>query len=137
MAKPKAERWLTQSFADGVAERDWHSCWLAQHDPEQRPCEGSAEIFHFVNRQRVENALYPILPDHWSSERWWEVIHLACWDPRLGGIACEAHHRRLDSQAMPPLKVPLDALPAHVTDWAQDYGMEAELERRFTASERP
>jgi len=71
MAKPKAPRWLTQAFADGVdelerAERrprpayrgacDW--CWLAEFDPRHRPCDGPLERFHFVNRQRVEAIMW-------------------------------------------------------------------------------
>lgn len=154
MAKPKAERWLTEAFRDGVDERDapttiWResgwgkrvnpACWLAQHDPARRPCAGRLERFHFIPRQRVENALGALLPSagpiidipfgtwDWDPT---DVILLAAWDPRNGGIACEQHHRRYDSHLTPALVVPHDALPDHVHEFAEDWGLEDELARK-------
>jgi hypothetical protein len=158
--KPKAPRWLTEAFRDGVDERDasawrkvtndrayWSAhplCFLAQHDPLQRPCSGRLERMHFVNRQRVENALAMVLPitsyrtvstqGLFADEIARDLILLAAWDSRNGGIACESHHRRLDSHATPELIVPHDALPDHVIEFGRDYGLESELERRYPVS---
>lgn len=136
MPKPKAEAWLRESFATGVYERvaaenrrSALPCWLAQHDPRRRPCSGRGEIFHFIPRQRVENALgalLPTFPPAWEGPSFTledarELILLAAWDPRNGGIGCEHHHRRFDSHATPELSVPLAALPAHVIEFAHDY----------------
>jgi DnaJ-class molecular chaperone len=122
------------------------------------------ERFHFVGRQRVENALGALLPaptpcdECKGTGRAFDnidgmsailaatpcpacfgtgtydlaaVILLAAWCPRNGGIACVGHHRRLDSAATPSLTVPRAALPAHVEEFAADYGLELELERKF------
>jgi hypothetical protein len=109
---------------------------LARHDPEGRPCKGRAEIFHFIGRQRVRDALYYQHPegDHLRPLlRPSEWLELAEWDPRNGGIACEGHHRRFDNHLTPSLVVPADALPVHVIEFAEDWGLEAELERKFPA----
>lgn len=164
--KPKAPRWLTESFRDGVDERyavevaDIHDeqplpcwCWLAQFDPAGKPCEGKLERFHFVRRQTVESALGALLPEAYElvldalylarpdelvPQRridWTDTIHAAAWDPRNGGIACEAHHRRLDSALVPlpseQLIVPYEALPEHVLEFADDYGFEELLEAKY------
>lgn len=155
MAKPKAPEWLRLAFKDGVDERegDWAlmsdrayplarpRCQLAQHDPLELPCSGRLERFHFVNRQRIENAMGALLPPRcelsrggiypYSRDEVAELILLAAWDPRVGGISCEAHHRRLDGALTPPLIVPYGALPSHVTDWAADFGLESQLEARY------
>lgn len=164
MAKPKAPRWLTESFKDGVDERyaaeaefmgdEGVECWPAQFDPQRRQCEGRFERFHFLGRQRVEHTLGGLLPteiiiDPKPGEEvygsglelldWTDFILLAGWDPRNGGIACEAHHRRLDSHLVPlpseQLVVPFEALPEHVLDFASDYGFEEQLEAKYESIE--
>lgn len=153
MAKPKAPVWLRQAFRDGVIELmpdrpaaaykgALGRCWLAQFDGYRRPCEGPFERFHFVNRQRVENSLWALMPynpvdigdpasifDPRLDKA--DLILLAAWDPRNGGVACEAHHRRLDSHAMPALILPQECLPGHVIEFAEDWGIESQLEARF------
>lgn len=166
MAKPKAEAWLTEAFRDGVIELmperpipaykgALGRCWLAQHDPLQRPCSGPFERFHFIPRQRVENSLWALLPpdgcrfaldplrEAWEvphSETWEfggrdDLILLAAWDPRNGGIGCEHHHRRYDGHACSPqapkIVVPLSRIPGHLTRFALDWGLEHEIDRRF------
>lgn len=189
--KPKAPRWLTEAFRDGVDEfvynrqvstgpherliraRGQHpSCWLAPHDPKQRPCSGPMERFHFISRQRVENVLWDLL---WDSQivvvcskckgagllgggivsgdlcprcagrgRWeaavttklmWELILLAAWDPRNGGLGCEHHHRRFDGHACSPrapkIVVPWDLLPDQVDEFVVDYGLDGPAAERF------
>lgn len=151
--------WLREGFAAGVDEREtrgvagmsvrfyprfapypgaYPACFLAQHDPRRRPCEGRIERFHFVGRQRARHALALLLPNRQELfaqigelvALGLDVIPLAEWDPRAGGLGCEGHHRRFDSHATPALIVPHHALPDHVIEWSIDYGLEAELERK-------
>jgi hypothetical protein len=150
MAKPKPPPWLTQAFAEGVVELAparpapaykgaLGRCWLAQCDERQRPCSGRLERFHFIGRQRVENALRALLPPRrelpeggiypYSKAEVWDLILLAAWDPRNGGIGCEAHHRRFDGHLTPSLQIPYLALPSHVVEFAFNWGIEAQLER--------
>lgn len=148
--KPKAPAWLRESFRDGVDERlprdpdggyllistrsRRRLCWLAEHDPLCRPCEGKFERFHFIPRQRVEHALYALFP--WPTvPEVRELILLAAWDPRNGGLACKAHHRRFDGHMTPTLTIPRSALPAHVIEFAEDWGLESQLEQRFPERE--
>jgi len=72
VAKPKAESWLTTAFAEGVPELSaidrprpappykgaLGRCFLAQHDPNRKPCKGPLERFHFLRRATVEDALW-------------------------------------------------------------------------------
>lgn len=145
MARPKAPRWLTGAFRDGIDERDtvvvssgerkYYGCQLAQHDPLERPCSGGLERFHWIGRQRVENAMGALLPYLMPFDWRWdrdEIILLAAWDPRNGGIACaDEHHARLDSHREPTLIIPASALPSHVHDFAADWGLESQLEARY------
>lgn len=158
MAKPKAPTWLREAFRDGVDERvgqgpvDFGAarivppappypaanpyCWLAQHDPARRPCSGPIERFHFIPRQRVENALaalLPTFPPAWEGPSFTldearEIVLLAAWDPRNGGLGCEHHHRRFDGHACSPraprIVVPQHHLPYHVLAFAVAYGFE-------------
>ena len=148
MAKIKAPRWLTASFAEGVHELApmrpapaykgaLGRCWLAQFDDRMRACSGRFELAHLIPRQRVENALGALMvEDHaYLSERGFtdemirDLILLAAWDPRNGIIACEGHHRRFDSHLTPALTVPRKALPGHAISFALDWGIEAQLDR--------
>lgn len=156
--KPKAPKWLTESFRDGVDERElvvWEMdepprCWLAAFDPAGKPCEGKLERFHFVRRQTVEGVLGNLLPTlrpinfeeaeivfapQLEPAVGMDIVHVAAWDPRNGGIACEAHHRRADSHLVPlpseQLVVPYEALPEHVLEFASDYGLEEQLEAKY------
>jgi hypothetical protein len=156
MAKPKAPEWLREAFRDGVDERGAIAfrppppaypgadplCFLADHDPRRRPCSGRLERFHFISRQRVEHALAALLHETVDSTTgWWilpldtrDLILLAAWDARNGGIACEGHHRRFDAHATPTLKVPRVALPSHVLDFVGNWGLDEQVERRFPFS---
>lgn len=151
----KAPRELTEAFRDGVDERESAAyfddgitpvCWLAQFDKAQRPCEGRFERFHFIGRQRVEHALGSWLLGavryEWKSfgefltpGEQQAICHLAAWDCRNGGIACELHHRKFDSHlvSLPSeeIVVPRSALPEHVEEFAADWGLEDELEAKF------
>lgn len=166
MAKPKAPAWLCESFRDGVDEAftaehglglprpaypgasPW--CWLAQFDPARRPCTEHLERFHFIPRQRVEHALWALLPAEgawfaledadagedcatWQFLGRWDVILLAAWDSRNGGFGCEGHHRRLDKHqvSLPreQILIPYSALPGRVSQFALTFGLEHEMDR--------
>lgn len=186
--KPKAPRWLTEAFRDGIDERGGafrigihvppayvgaHPyCWLADHDPARRPCSLPLERFHFIPRQRVENAMWEALREAVIEEpcprcggrgllgggiiagdlcpachgaahfrapfltgEAWDLILLAAWDPRNGGVACEGHHRRYDGHAVSlprdRIIVPAAALPAHVNEFVDDYGLLADYFGKF------
>lgn len=160
MAKPKAPRWLTEAFRDGVDEflnledPTWHHrpsqypCWLAPHDPAGHECTGPLERFHFIPRQRVENALGALLPQNaagWSAEARErgglgfpeprDLILVAAWDPRNGAHGCEHHHRRFDGHALSPeapkIIVAAAALPERVNNFVDDYGLLSDYFGRF------
>lgn len=153
MARPKAPRWLTEAFRDGIDERDtvvvssgerkYYGCQLAQHDPLERPCLGRLERIHWIGRQRVENAMWDAFfgalyldeadcPVPVPFDSVWELTLLAGWDPRNGGIACaDEHHARLDSHREPRLIIPASVLPNCVHDFAADWGLESQLEARY------
>jgi hypothetical protein len=148
MPKPKAPRWLTESFRDGVDEAYGEICILDVLDPLQRPCTGKLERFHWIGRQRVENALGALMPSEpyfedtiatmtgtlpWSTAV--DLILLAAWDPRNGCVACEGHHRRFDGHLTSELKVPWGCLPGRFLDFVYDWGLESELERKFPLGE--
>jgi hypothetical protein len=144
---------LTEAFRDGVDEREdarlfvprpppcarytapmpW--CFLGQHDPRQRPCVGQIERFHFIPRQRVELAIWQALRTVVLPGEGIEIMDVAAWDPRNGGIACEGHHRRYDSHLTPELRINADVVPLHVVEFTTDYGLELEFERRFVGAE--
>lgn len=159
MAKPKAPEWLREAFRDGVDEytRAEHTgigkpyplanpwCWLARFDPARRPCAGVLERFHYVRRQDVENAMWSqlanaiyedaegLIQNAWD----WDLILVAAWDARNGGMGCEEHHRRYDGHqvSLPRERVivPFSALPARVIHFGFDYS-EGRLLDRFPAS---
>jgi hypothetical protein len=136
------------------------ACWLARHAPEQRICSGRLERFHFIPRQRVEAGMWEQLrgamiccPICGGSGDWRDsgscegcfgagrtrlpfsenLILLAAWDPRNGGISCVGHHRRFDNHATPSLSIPYAVLPRHVVEFVKDWGLEIEAERRFAS----
>jgi hypothetical protein len=164
MAKPKPPAWLTTAFAEGVVELApprpapaypgaLGRCWLAQFDERRRPCEGRFERAHLISRQRVENALWALLPedgadfsiygasfgmrsagipavlDRFIFEGRADLILLAAWDPRNGVVACEHHHRRFDLHLTPPLTLRYEHLPTHAIHFAFDWGIESQLDR--------
>lgn len=160
MPKPKAPRWLTEAFRDGVDERELnytprglsYDCWLAQFDPLQRPCSGPIERAHLIKRERVENALRALLPDALEAVMQigvqtigrqfleddpalysqTDLVLLAAWDPRNARLGCaHEHHPRFDSKQMPTLIVPYAALPDHALEFAEERGLEHLLDDRF------
>lgn len=64
-----------------------------------------------------------------------DLVLLAAWDPRNGGLGCEHHHRRFDHQAgsptAPSIIVPAFALPEHVDLYIAGYGLDQLAEETF------
>lgn len=146
--KRKAPEWLRLSFRDGVDERDTAqalqeiaytgtACWLAQFDPLERPCAGPLERAHLISRQRVEEKVWALLYDGPIQEDFWDYILNAAWDPRNAKFGCgHEHHPRFDSKQTPTLIVPYAALPDHVHEFAEDYGLVAQLKEKFPQLDR-
>lgn len=144
-----APAWLREAFRDGVDETIPDPlpppayvgadplCWLAQFDPNRLPCTGQPgkvfERFHFIPRQRVEEAVFALLPYGLDPADRAAIIRVAAWDSRNAELGCEHHHRRLDSHACssraPQIVVPYSALPTRVVHFAFDYGIDAQLDR--------
>lgn len=147
---PAVPRWLTEGFALGVDQREAaeavrsaepYGCWLAQFDTEERPCTDKLERCHIINRQRVEKAVGALLFGAWVEDPNGYPVELprcdrhlfvqfAAWDPRNARLGCTGHHPPFDSNATPRLYVPYSALPTHVLEFAEDWGLEVELERK-------
>lgn len=129
---PKASRSLTHAFHQAgmriprspyfIDEKP--CCWLAPHDPHERPCDGKWEAIHFIGRQQIRHC--PTL--HGIGD---ELLVLAEWDPRNAGLGCVAHHRPFDSHSTPTFEVPAEALPGHVIEFIHAWGLESEAERKF------
>lgn len=149
-------RELQAAFHDGAG--DWYrnprgriACWLWQFDDRHYDCAGRLEGIHLLKRQRVEERLayqldvpIPLLRgankgaslrrvDPSVVERI-HLIWLAAWDPRNAAVGCTRHHRRFDSQATPPLRVPAHALRREALDFVLERGLEVEAERKFTGN---
>lgn len=111
-----------------VAQR--RVCWLARFDPLKRPCEERFEAFHFIGRQQIRNCptLRGLDP---------ELIELAEWDDRNAGPGCIGHHRRYDNHADAgpgsALVVPFEALDDELKEFIEDWGLQSEAERLFSA----
>ena len=105
--------------------RGKRACWLWQFDDRHHPCSGRLEAIHLLGRQRVRNRLYGLEP---------ELVAQAEWDSRNAALGCTHHHRRFDSHATPPLRVPVYALRREALDFVTDWGLESDAEAKFTGS---
>jgi hypothetical protein len=146
MAKPAVDRDLAEAWLEAAvrSRRDrrrgepW--CWLAQFDKTGTPCSEKIEGIHLIGRQRIRNVLTPLVV---PAEKGIaasptmliafieDVVRLAEWDPRNASLGCEVHHRRFDSHATPELLVPRSALTPPFFEFAEERGLESEVERKF------
>lgn len=150
----KLPDWLPGGFK--VAAHRWYvdddrPCWLAQFDPDEKPCERNyrgepVEAFHFFGRGEIRDHLKlellgaklgapeddDLLISAFTSRGALDLVALAEWDPRNGGPGCKHHHERFDAKLTPTLKVPALALPLHVLRFASDWDLRAAGERKFT-----
>ena len=97
-------------------------CWYGLHLESPLKCSGRIIASHVIKRRRVEAALEGSLPDDP------DLVALAAWDPRNAVPGCRAHDDRLDGHMMPPLVIPRAKLPPAVIEFAEDWGLEFELE---------
>jgi hypothetical protein len=120
---------LQLAFHDHAAwyrnPRGKRACWLWQFDDRHHACAGRLEAIHLIGRQRVRNRLFGVDP---------EIVEQAEWDPRNAALGCTLHHRRFDSHATPPLRVPIYALRRQALDFIADYGLESDAEAKFTGN---
>ncbi len=113
------------------------ACWLKQFDPLDRPCSGDLEAVHLIGRQRIRNVLRGQLVAGFEGlglfleEDVDDLVELAEWDPRNGAGGCTGHHHRFDSHSTPELKVPGLMTPGPFRDFAVDWGLESDAERKF------
>jgi hypothetical protein len=118
------------------------ACWLKQFDPLDRPCSGELEAFHFIGRQRIRSVLRHQLAlgletlGLFLREDVDDLVELAEWDSRNGGPACTGHHRRFDSHATPALVLPAWVTPGPFREFIREWGLETEVERKFSELER-
>ncbi len=104
------------------------------------PCSGWIEGAHWIKQQTVKQLVGATLLygglDEWdlTAGECKEIIELALWDPRNGVPACERHHRIFDSQRVPlpseQIVIWRHQVPAHVEEFALDWGLENELDRK-------
>jgi hypothetical protein len=122
-------RELQQTFHDHAAwyrnARGKRACWLWQFDDRHYACSGRLEAIHLIGRQRIRNRLYGVDP---------EVVETIEWDPRNAAVGCTHHHRRFDSHATPPLRVPAHALPGQALEFITERGLESDAEAKFTGN---
>lgn len=117
--------------------RGKRACWLWQFDDRHFDCAGRLEGIHLIGRQRLRERLWGVMP--WdelviTAELAREIIVNAEWDPRNAALGCTLHHRRFDSHATPPLRVPIHALRREALDFIADYGLESDAEAKFTGN---
>lgn len=103
-------------------------CWYGEHIEDPSKCEGRIIASHVIKRRRVENFL-----GVWGPHDV-DLVIQAAWDPRNAVAGCKAHDDRLDGHQMPPLVIPREKLPPDVIEFAEDWGLEYEIERRFSAA---
>lgn len=94
-------------------------CWFALHVVDAGPCDGRLRKCHIIPKQRI-------LKDARSADPWDpRVIVLGCGGPTgIGG-----HHGQLDFSRK--LRIPRDALPPSVEEFAAEHGLTWWLEREY------
>lgn len=97
-------------------------CFFAAYD--ERPCsKDRMEAAHWINRQRIKNAL-------WAMGMEPDLIEMAEWDPRLAVPGCTNHHRPFDSHSTPRLWIYREEVPWEVEEAVAEWGLESALEDR-------
>ena len=113
-------------------------CWLWQFDPHGRPCSGDLEAVHLIGRQQLRRVLrHTLVTDLFADgaidpDDVDHLVELAEWDPRNGAPGCTGHHRRFDNHATPALPVPIAHTPMQFRWFVLDWGLEFEVEQKFS-----
>lgn len=129
-------------------------CWVAEHVVLPGPCEGRLQRAHLVPQQLIKRDMggptalscdvcgaRPGEPcrnlaasgralganrHHEARRGAWKGL---LWDARCWVPMCEMHHHALDFKRV--LRIPRDALPAAVEEFAAEYGFTNWLEREY------
>lgn len=115
------------------------TCWLAQFRPDV-PCEGRLVRCHLLPRQEIRRVWRSAHHGAGSDRAYlpWKTMRDAMDDPRSwvwgcgGGLGVGGHHGMLDHSRT--LKIPWEALPPELHEFAADLGASAWLEREYARS---
>lgn len=135
----------------GMETEGAKACWIAERIVLPGPCRGGLQRAHLVPRSLMKGTIGPLgvtcpikhckaMPrekcrrpsgvvmskPHEPRVSVWNSI---AWDCRSWVWMCEAHHHALDFTRA--LKIPRDALPSAVEEFAAEYGYTAWLEREY------
>lgn len=92
-------------------------CWVAFHIVSPGPCSGRLVKAHLIPAQLLKREQL----DHWDPR---------VWVPLCGGATgLSGHHGQLDHSRT--LKIPRDALPPAVEEFAAEHGLTWYLEREY------
>lgn len=102
--------------------RQWNpGCWVAYHIVDPGPCSGRLVAAHLIPRQLLKRE------------------HIDQMDPRVlvpmcgGVVGIGGHHGQLDHSRT--LRIPRDALPPEVEEFAAEHGLLWYLEREYGPQE--
>lgn len=96
-----------------------NGCWVALHVIEPGPCDGRLVRAHLIKQQTIRRE---VGPEHVWDDRVWIPV---CGGPTgVGG-----HHGQLDFSRS--LRIPRDALPVMVEEFAAEHGLTWWLEREY------
>ena len=131
-----AQRFRVEVTDDGSAP-----CFLAQFS--DKPCDGLIRACHLISARRIKDH-FPLGAWRWPEKPWVPVtrsdellgfedatevktVDELVYDPRIGVSGCggpmgnSGHHGALDVART--LKVPREALPEGVTEYAREFGL--------------
>jgi hypothetical protein len=153
----------SQLFRLTVTDDGTAPCWLAQacatqldtlaRDTTQRnsivPCDGPLDAAHLIRAQKIRHA-FPFGAWRWPSGEWTPIVRAEemhglegaverrtldelVYDPSIGVPACRRHHGMLDTART--LRIPREALPEGVTEFARAFGLLWWLDTEYTHRE--
>jgi hypothetical protein len=94
-------------------------CWIAEHVVLPGPCDGQLVKAHLIAKQTIKREAQGA--DLWDPR---------CWVPICGGITGSGgHHGALDYART--IRIPRDALPVAVDEFAAEHGLTWYLERNY------
>lgn len=99
------------------------TCWVALHVPNPGPCNGQLVRAHLIKQQTIRR-------EAGKAHVWDDRV----WVPVCGGpTGCSGHHGQLDYSRT--LRIPRDALPIAVEEFAAEHGLTWWLEREYGPAE--
>jgi hypothetical protein len=98
-------------------------CWIAEHIILPGPCDGHLIRGHLIAKQTIRREAQGA-----------DLYDPRCWVPICGGITgIGGHHGMLDYAKT--IRIPRDALPPAVEEFAAEYGLVWWLERTYGPQE--